>query len=82
MTENGNGSGILTGLCVGAVLGAVVGAGVALLYAPCSGKETRDLLARKTRKARETAAEALQHGLKTVRSEAEHIAGASGILPR
>jgi len=37
----------LPGLLVGAAVGAVVGAGVALLFAPRSGKETRELLGAK-----------------------------------
>jgi len=35
------------------ILGAAVGAAVALLYAPQSGRETRDYLTRKTEEGRE-----------------------------
>ncbi len=35
------------------VVGAAIGAAVALLYAPKPGKETRDLLSRKTDESRE-----------------------------
>ena len=41
MNGSGNGKGVL----VAAIVGAAVGAGVALLFAPCSGKETRGWLA-------------------------------------
>jgi len=40
-------------------IGALVGTGVALLYAPRSGKETRDLLAKKGRELKGQAADAL-----------------------
>ena len=41
------------------VLGAVSGAAVALLYAPTSGKETREYLGDKAREGRERAAKAV-----------------------
>jgi len=34
-------------------VGAVVGAGIALLYAPQSGRETRELITRKTRELKD-----------------------------
>jgi gas vesicle protein len=40
------------------ILGAVSGAAVALLYAPASGRETRDYLGEKAEDARRRAAEA------------------------
>lgn len=40
---------ILTAFAVG----AIAGAGIALLYAPGSGKETRELLARRTRELKD-----------------------------
>ena len=40
------------------ILGAVSGAAVALLYAPASGRETREYLGDKAAEARATAAEA------------------------
>ncbi len=40
------------------LIGAAFGAGIALLYAPVSGKETRKLLGRKAGDVRETLAEA------------------------
>ena len=47
MSDIHQGSG--TGIMVAAVVGAAIGAGVALLLAPCSGRETREWLARRTR---------------------------------
>lgn len=39
------------------LIGVAVGASVALLYAPQSGKETRDFIARKTREGRDLVSE-------------------------
>jgi gas vesicle protein len=39
------------------LIGVAVGASVALLYAPKSGKETRDYIARKTREGRDLVTE-------------------------
>ena len=44
------------------VLGAMTGAAVALLMAPASGEETRQMLADKAREGREKANEAAQKG--------------------
>jgi gas vesicle protein len=44
------------------ILGAVSGAAVALLYAPQSGRETRELLNEKANEARTRAAEAAAKG--------------------
>jgi gas vesicle protein len=63
-----------SGLVVGAILGAAVGAGVALLCAPRSGKETRELLARKSREIRERAARAFVQGRHTARRQAAAMA--------
>ena len=49
--NQGNGSGG-TGILMAVAAGAIVGAGVALLFAPCSGVETRDWLARRSRALR------------------------------
>jgi gas vesicle protein len=66
MSENSNGS-VIPGLCAAFAVGALVGAGVALLYAPRSGKETRELVCRKARGLKDAAAEALAQG--------KHLAG-------
>jgi gas vesicle protein len=44
------------------LLGAVSGAAFALLYAPATGRETRELLGEKAREGRERAAEAAEKG--------------------
>jgi gas vesicle protein len=44
------------------LLGAVAGAACALLYAPASGKETRELLGDRAREGRERAREAAERG--------------------
>jgi gas vesicle protein len=44
------------------ILGAVAGAAVALLYAPATGRETREFLGEKAREGRDRAAEAAAKG--------------------
>ena len=44
------------------ILGAVSGAAVALLYAPASGRETRDFLGEKAKEGRTRAADAATRG--------------------
>ena len=60
---NGNGS-----LSSCFFLGALVGAAVALLYAPRSGKETRQYLAKKTKKLKDNAENVYQETKDTARS--------------
>lgn len=55
--EEGSGGGSVV---LAFLLGAVSGAAVALLYAPATGKETRDYLGDKAREGRERAAAAAQ----------------------
>ena len=65
-------TGSLTSFAVGAVVGAAVGAGIALLFAPRSGKESRDWLVQSTRKIKDKAAGAL--GRKDAVGRAQEIA--------
>lgn len=58
------------------ILGAVSGAAVALLYAPTSGRETRELLSEKTREGRETAAEAAKKGREVIAQTRETLTSA------
>ena len=48
------------------LLGAVSGAAVALLYAPKTGRETREYLGERAREGRERAAEAAQRGREAI----------------
>jgi gas vesicle protein len=64
MNEVNQGSG--TGILVAAVVGAAVGAGVALLFAPCSGKETRGWLAKRTREIKDQTTDAIAQGKDSV----------------
>ncbi|MEP7307876.1 MAG: YtxH domain-containing protein [Acidobacteriota bacterium] len=48
------------------LVGAVAGAAVALLYAPATGRETRDLLTEKSREGREKAAALAEKGRQAI----------------
>jgi len=72
MSENGKSGNVLAGLVVASVVGAVVGAGVALLFAPQSGRESRDWLARRTGELKDRIAVAL---------EASKDAVKNGVIP-
>ena len=58
------------------ILGAVSGAAVALLYAPATGKETREYLGQKAREGRDRAAEAAERGRQVVSQGRETLANA------
>ena len=58
MSDN-NESTRVAGYLAAFAIGALVGTGVALLYAPRSGKETRELLAKKGRELKGKASDAL-----------------------
>lgn len=55
------------------ILGAVSGAAVALLYAPATGRETREYLGEKAREGRERATEAAQKGRQIIKEGRETI---------
>jgi len=65
MGDVNQGSG--TSILVAAVVGAAVGAGVALLFAPCSGKDTRGWLANRTREISERTTSAFEQGKAAIR---------------
>ena len=74
MSRNeGSGSG---SVLLAFVLGAVSGAAVALLYAPVSGRETREYLGDRAREGREKAAEATEKGREIVSQGRETLATA------
>jgi gas vesicle protein len=58
------------------VLGAISGAAVALLYAPASGRETREYLGEKAREGRDRANEAAERGRQAVAEGRETLATA------
>ena len=58
------------------ILGAVSGAAVALLYAPQSGRETRELLGEKANEARARAADAAARGRDAITQGRETLATA------
>lgn len=74
MSENSSSK--VGGLVAALAAGALVGVGIALLYAPQSGRETRDLLARKTRELKDKAGNALDVAKKAVRGRKEQILAA------
>ena len=57
-------------------IGALAGAGIALLYAPCSGKETRETLARRSRELTKKAGDALDDAKETIRGKKDQIVAA------
>lgn len=58
------------------ILGAVSGAAVALLYAPATGRETREFLGERTREGRERAAQAVERGRELMNQGRETLATA------
>ena len=67
MNGIGKGNDMIMGFVAGSVLGAAVGAGIALLYAPRSGKESREWLARQTRELKDRVAGAYEQTKDAVR---------------
>lgn len=58
------------------LVGAVAGAAVALLYAPATGRETREFLGEKAREGRDRANEAAMKGREAVNRSRESVASA------
>lgn len=58
------------------LIGAVSGAAVALLFAPATGRETREFLGEKAREGRERAEEAAEKGRQVVKEGREVLASA------
>ena len=55
------------------LLGAVAGAVTALLAAPATGEETRDVLGKKAREGRDRASKAAKQGRELIRRERENL---------
>ena len=68
--EQGSGAG---SILLAFILGAVSGAAVALLYAPASGRETRDYLGEKAREGRERAGKAAERGREIINQGRETL---------
>jgi len=60
-------------IMVAFVIGALTGAAVALLYAPATGEETRELLAQKAREGKAKAREAVDQGRDYYRNQRENL---------
>lgn len=71
MSENNLNSG--NGILVAAVVGAAVGAGIALLFAPCSGRETREWLASRSRDIKDRTTTAFAQGKDSVMRAAKDL---------
>ena len=63
-----------SGILMAAMVGAAVGAGVALLFAPRSGKETREWLSRRTGELKSRTTNAFEQGKESIRRAAKDIA--------
>jgi gas vesicle protein len=58
------------------LLGALTGAGVALLFAPASGEETREYLGQKAREGRARARNAVEQGREVYQTQRETLTSA------
>ena len=58
------------------LIGAVSGAAAALLFAPATGRETREFLSERAREGRDRAADAAEKGRKVVKEGREALASA------
>jgi gas vesicle protein len=76
MSDIHQGSGM--GIIVAAVVGAAVGAGVALLFAPCSGRETRGWLAHRSREIKDKTTSAFERAKEATRRAAKEIGSVAG----
>ena len=71
--DEGSGSG---SVMLAFILGAISGAAVALLYAPATGRETREYLGEKAREGRDRANAAAEKGRQAVADGRETLAHA------
>ena len=71
--ETGSGFG---GFVATFIVGAVVGAGLALLYAPRTGREMRSLLRERSREMKDKTEDALQEARDAIRDRKAEVAAA------
>ncbi len=71
--EEGTGAGAVM---LAFLIGAAVGAAAALLFAPASGKDTREYLGERAREGKEKAAEAAQKAREVVKTQREGLGAA------
>ncbi len=76
MAENNSSSTPVGGYLTAFAIGAVVGAGIALLYAPRSGRETRAMLAQKGHVLKDKAEELFDEAKGFVRAKKEEFTAA------
>ena len=57
-------------------VGALIGAGIALLYAPQSGKETRKLLAKKAKQLRDKAQDTVENAQEFIKDRKKDLVAA------
>lgn len=74
--SNHNESNGVGGYLAAFAIGALVGTAVALLYAPRSGKETRELLGKRGRELKDQASEALDKARDFVQGKKAELAAA------
>ncbi|HUK81377.1 MAG TPA: YtxH domain-containing protein [Verrucomicrobiae bacterium] len=75
MSDNSE-SNRIAGYLAAFAIGALIGTGVALLYAPRSGKETRELLAKKSRELKGKASDVLDDAKDFVHGKKAELAAA------
>ena len=73
---NGNNQSNACGTMTAFLLGAIVGGGVALLYTPRSGKETRKLIASRSNEMKEKAGSAIDHARNAIHEKKDQLASA------
>ena len=76
MSENNSNQGSAGRIVTAFAIGAAIGAGLALLYAPRSGRETRTLLARKSRELKGKAGDLIDDAREFVNEKKSEISAA------
>jgi gas vesicle protein len=71
--NNGNGNGAMGGMLAAFAIGALVGGAAALLLAPRSGRETRELLAKKGKDLSDAARDTLTKGTGMLRDTGHRL---------